>query len=1393
MSLYFDYTVHVEDPVTSVNALAWHPQQALLAIACHSQDIGGSVTICDDLGEGLRDVQPAKQSCAAVGVAWHPARRMLVSAWANGELRVWNGERDFATVPTVHSAPLQHIAWSHLGGRFLSVDVNGTVIGWRVDSRGQLVSVFEHSLGVGVSCVEFARARPGPDLSRLARKAVAGDQRALDVFSAWRPRTAGQRSSSFGRHDHFACYLATQAGKVFHISESGSCQEALNCGNARVKRMLHPEHEESLIILTDGLSIGHYAVAQDGSLVEVNKVKMSAAGAEGSNAMVWAGVGVVACAVGATVVRCWDLSSGDSYSLPVQPSEQAASKQAITALAYFAQDGTLCACTNVGNILFWRRSMGGGGDGDDEWEQVAGSRVRGGHILSCSWGTGASLAVCTATTAFLLRQHALSAAYGQRLKSIFILFNDIQHYYHDYITAIQVSSDFLNDEIVNIYKNRKVYLFISVHNYYICSFACECECVALLEQSLVVLESKSSHVQVMTFQGTVKQSLTCSSTPIGLHLSASSSHLVVYTMSGVLHVWDLTRREAKAVCPPKDLMESLDDFGEVICARVNANGTRVSLSVAGVNLLPLPAVYVWDLENDSLSCHSFSADKSSDTKRFVVNHFWDEQEPRLLVCEAKRLPPEVSLKSHLTSDQSSLPTDADKHLTVLTSLAYSSSHGILVQDVMPAPEHFVSLLAVDTPYLIVLVKPPNQQRVTSSKILMKDFEGLENCDSATRAAVHNFSFCLSVGDIDQAFKTIRHVKSVAVWSTLAKLCVKTRRLDVAGVCLGRMGDARGVAALRQAQSYPQLEARLATLAVHLGLIEEAEKLFESCGRWDLLNKMLQGLDEWERALQLAEEKDRIHVRHTCHAYARYLEERGDTEAAADMYRRADTHRSHVTRMLLDQPLALESYVIKSKDPALYKWWAQYMESSGDMELAMKYYKDAGDHLSMVRVMCFLEEFDRAAEIASRSSDKAACYHLARQYENMGHVQEAVHFFTRATAYANAIRMCKEQHLDDQLWSLALSAGPREQTEAARHLESTAPDRAVLLYHRAGLFRTALDLAFRCEQFETVQLIATELDPDIDAELLVKCAQFFIEKEHFEKAVSLLAIARKYKDGVSLCWERSVPLTEELAEALTPSQGDPNRAEILEHLAECALMQANYHLATKKFTQAGNKVKAMKALLKSGDTEKVIFFATVSRQREIYVMAANYLQSLEWQSQPDLLKNIVTFYTKGRAPHLLANFYTSCAQVEIDEYGNYEKALGALNEAARCLSKDSDQYASVVESVARKTALVKKFLDIRRMLDRGEAESGLQQCRQLLSAGSDLVRSGDVYSLMIEQATKANDWRTAARLAQELRQAQPHDNLSLYIPKDIMERLGLNHKPEEENQEVDPEEAVEEAV
>lgn len=42
----------------------------------------------------------------------------------------------------------------------------------------------------------------------------------------------------------------------------------------------------------------------------------------------------------------------------------------------------------------------------------------------------------------------------------------------------------------------------------------------------------------------------------------------------------------------------------------------------------------------------------------------------------------------------------------------------------------------------------------------------------------------------------------------------------------------------------------------------------------------------------------------------------------------------------------------------------------------------------------------------------------------------------------------------------------------------------------------------------------------------------------------------------------------------------------------AKRQGNYPLATKKYTQAKEKVKAMKCLLKAGDTEKIIFFTSL---------------------------------------------------------------------------------------------------------------------------------------------------------------------------------------------------------
>lgn len=49
------------------------------------------------------------------------------------------------------------------------------------------------------------------------------------------------------------------------------------------------------------------------------------------------------------------------------------------------------------------------------------------------------------------------------------------------------------------------------------------------------------------------------------------------------------------------------------------------------------------------------------------------------------------------------------------------------------------------------------------------------------------------------------------------MCVKTKRLDVAEICLGHMQDCKGLGILRSSNKEQELDARVACLAVHLGM------------------------------------------------------------------------------------------------------------------------------------------------------------------------------------------------------------------------------------------------------------------------------------------------------------------------------------------------------------------------------------------------------------------------------------------------------------------------------------------------------------------------------------------------------------------------------------------------
>lgn len=181
------------------------------------------------------------------------------------------------------------------------------------------------------------------------------------------------------------------------------------------------------------------------------------------------------------------------------------------------------------------------------------------------------------------------------------------------------------------------------------------------------------------------------------------------------------------------------------------------------------------------------------------------------------------------------------------------------------------------------------------------------------------------------------------------------------------------------------------------------------------------------------------------------------------------------------------------------------------------------------------------------------------------------------------------------------------------------------------------------------------------------------------------------------------------------------------------------------------------------------------------MAANYLQTLNWRSEPEIMKQIVTFYTKAKAPASLALFYEACSQVEIDEYQNYEKALGALREAQRHMVKAraGDRDPRLVALTSR-IQNIERFLHARKLASSSSsAEEAATTFRQLLDT-PDInfsVRVGDIIAHLVSYHYMQGS-RVALNEAFILIDRLVKSKLDVFfyleeaLVKDIYARLGL---------------------
>lgn len=201
-------------------------------------------------------------------------------------------------------------------------------------------------------------------------------------------------------------------------------------------------------------------------------------------------------------------------------------------------------------------------------------------------------------------------------------------------------------------------------------------------------------------------------------------------------------------------------------------------------------------------------------------------------------------------------------------------------------------------------------------------------------------------------------------------------------------------------------------------------------------------------------------------------------------------------------------------------------------------------------------------------------------------------------------------------------------------------------------------------------------------------------------------------ALQIAESEQVNLKEEMALKLCPpATQDPVkkklRTETLLRVAKIVKKQGDFKLGAKIYTMANEKMKGIKCLLKSGDVKAVIGFAQTARQTEVYILAGNFLQNQNWHNDPEIMKTIISFYQKAKSFESLANFYDACAQVEIDEYRDYEKALGAMKEAMRQLEKATSDSKEMKLSLMRKrVGIIEKFVQAREALNSNDSATAM---------------------------------------------------------------------------------------
>lgn len=685
-------------------------------------------------------------------------------------------------------------------------------------------------------------------------------------------------------------------------------------------------------------------------------------------------------------------------------------------------------------------------------------------------------------------------------------------------------------------------------------------------------------------------------------LYAISNVLTVCTDNGTIKVMNISKKEPRTMFTHEASENS--PLGQALLLKtVNSLQTNADGSLISVTCSDRDGRYLYLIESSS---GKVIALQNIAWKHCTMTHRWDSSEPKVVAIEVL-----------FTNDPSPrivtlfIDNELDAHIHEDIKLQSSAS----------------TIIGLSIPHISTFhgAEQNSEDRLAPETLKLERMQlpGFEDCSLESPAFISSMTdylFNLTIGNIEKAFVCASRLKKDQVWKSLASACIHHEKFKLASKCFQHVRREE-IVDPRDERMADISEFALADTAIHLGMIQEAEFIYRKNDRLDLLCDLLRKQGSWSEAFELARDNE-IMTKSLNFFYAKAMEDKGDLSSALVYYEKSSLTRRNLLQKMLQNNIPVDDFLKNQNKNELTTLYAMYVESLGDVDHAKTLYSAADDSFNSVRLSYLEGDIDHSFQQAELGCTAATSYYLAQRLEDEGEIVGSLKLYQRAVQEGSipmsnhAIQLCKEFENDNLLFEFALKCQKPQLLSCAQYLtERGNLLKSAQLFMEGGDNDQAIEIALQisfnsisntAQKHEYVSMIDA-LCAVIPDDTIKTCAKFLIEVDAIANVLNFMKRRGSSVQSImQFCADEKIHLDEERVDLIL--SGDVQREQAMQVADECK-SQGDFEMACRAFTKAGESISAVRCLLRSGNVKKILDYTNESQKKEVYILAANYLQTL----------------------------------------------------------------------------------------------------------------------------------------------------------------------------------------